>query len=371
MLPARQQQACGCLHMSTLSTLGILAASAIALKLVLPTLRRWLSGPSALPYSASFMMRFAGWMSYLLWQSRLFPSMEKKTSLELINCLKSTRAKDFFPLRDAYVALDALPTVDKGKRALQLSSVFDVFAQRVFLKKSPYTHPKQTPPFFIPGVPAHPYYDSREFPFTQALEAAYPDIRQELENVLATQASRFRSYVGGHGHVEPGWNNLFFYLFGEKNEANAALCPKTMAFLDSIPHLEKTMAMFACLNPHSGLPPHTAPANGILRIHLPLIVPKNCRLTVAGEERCWEEGKVLVFDDSFVHEVRNDSDDIRVVLFFSIYHPCFAPEEVPLLRQFSDAWQALPVTQLYENFQHRQRPSGLVLPAEPGRSVSA
>lgn len=37
--------------------------------------------------------------------------------------------------------------------------------------------------------------------------------------------------------------------------------------LDARPHLERTMTMFTCLNPHSGLPPHTVPANGILQPH--------------------------------------------------------------------------------------------------------
>ena len=47
--------------------------------------------------------------------------------------------------------------------------------------------------------------------------------------------------------------------------------------------------------------------------------------------RHWEEGKVLVFDDSFEHEAWNDSEAPRVVLIFDIWHPDLSKGEVKLL----------------------------------------
>ena len=35
----------------------------------------------------------------------------------------------------------------------------------------------------------------------------------------------------------------------------------------------------------------------------------------------WEAGKILLFDDSFEHEVRNDTDEERVVLLIRLWHP--------------------------------------------------
>lgn len=356
--------------MSALQIFGAAFIAVVSIKLAFPSIRRRMVGPTLFPHTAAFMMRSAGWLSHLVWKLKLDPNIQEKTSLELIASLKSTKASHFVPLRDAYLALDRLPTVSKGKEALDIESTFDLFTQKVYKKETPYTHPLQTPPFFIPGVPAKPFYDTKEFEFTERLEAVYPVIRQEVEGLLAHQASRFQAYAGGHGHVEQGWNNFYFYLFGKKNETNFSLCPKTVEILHSIPHMEKTMVMFASLNPHSGLPPHTGPANGILRVHLPLIVPENCRLKVGEEERRWEEGKVMVFDDSFVHDVQNNSDYIRVVLFFSIYHPCFSDDEIPVLEAFGNAWQALPVTKLYENYQHRPRQNNLVMHGKPSISPS-
>lgn len=37
--------------------------------------------------------------------------------------------------------------------------------------------------------------------------------------------------------------------------------------------------------------------------------------------RTWEEGKVIVFDDSFEHEVWHDGSKLRLVLIVDIWHP--------------------------------------------------
>jgi aspartyl/asparaginyl beta-hydroxylase (cupin superfamily) len=339
--------------------LGLLVLGVLAL--MLPGVRKALVRPQVFPYTVSLSMRLAGHLMLLGRWLAFRKAESRKTSMEVIQSLRGTTARDLVPLRDSYLALDGLPTVERGKAALALDSVFDVFALPVHKRDSAFTHPLQTPHFYVPGVPARPFYDPAEFAFTKVLEDSFPAIRKELDHVMRHQSESFHTYCGGHGVKHDGWNNFYFYLFGKKDERSAALCPNTMAVLDAMPHLEHTMAMFAALNPHSGLPPHTGPFNGILRVHLPLIVPPGCELTVGGEARTWEEGKVMVFDDSFVHSVHNHSDDVRVVLFFSIYHPSFAREEVPAIQRFNAAWQALPVTRLYEKLQHRSQASNLVV----------
>jgi hypothetical protein len=41
----------------------------------------------------------------------------------------------------------------------------------------------------------------------------------------------------------------------------------------------------------------------------------------------WKSGQVLVFDDSFEHEVRNDSDQCRAVLLLRFWHPDLPEQE--------------------------------------------
>jgi len=47
---------------------------------------------------------------------------------------------------------------------------------------------------------------------------------------------------------------------------------------------------------------------------LPLIVPPGCGFRVGAEQREWEPGKALIFDDTIEHEAWNDSDTLRAVL---------------------------------------------------------
>ena len=61
--------------------------------------------------------------------------------------------------------------------------------------------------------------------------------------------------------------------------------------------------------------------------HLPLIVPEDCGFRVGNDTRQWVPGKAWVFDDTIEHEAWNDSDKLRVVLIFDIWHPHLTPPE--------------------------------------------
>ena len=48
----------------------------------------------------------------------------------------------------------------------------------------------------------------------------------------------------------------------------------------------------------------------------------SARMVVANvEEIVWEEGKVVVFDDSFEHEIWNLSSHPRLILILDLIHP--------------------------------------------------
>jgi aspartyl/asparaginyl beta-hydroxylase (cupin superfamily) len=72
------------------------------------------------------------------------------------------------------------------------------------------------------------------------------------------------------------------------------------------------------------LMPHEGPWCGIIRIHLALIVPKDgngCTLVVNGIPYIWEEGKCVVFDDTYEHIAVNETNSNRVVLFLDYMRP--------------------------------------------------
>src|SRR5262249_7139877 len=72
------------------------------------------------------------------------------------------------------------------------------------------------------------------------------------------------------------------------------------------------------------------PYRGVVRYHLGLRVPPSPDLVgirVGTEVAHWQEGGSLVFDDTFEHEVWNDSDEMRVVLFLDFVPPLRQPME--------------------------------------------
>jgi beta-hydroxylase len=172
-------------------------------------------------------------------------------------------------------------------------------------------------------------YDTTAFPWAAALERAFPAIRAELDRVLLRRAE-----LPGIGDISPDalsiadgrWKTFILAGYGFRSRRNIALCPETWRALRRVPGL--TTAMFSIFEPGNRLPPHRGPYNGVLRLHLGLIVPRAAdRVAIrVGETVChWQEGRVLIFDDAFEHEAWNDSDEIRVVLFVDFVKPLRFP----------------------------------------------
>jgi beta-hydroxylase len=171
-------------------------------------------------------------------------------------------------------------------------------------------------PVFAPSV----------FPWIRDYEANWLLVRRELENVLERPARlpTFHDVSPDQKRISRGenWKIFPFYVFGDPVAANLARCPETARLLTSTPDLQN--AMFSILSPRYHIPPHQGPTNGIIRVHLGLIVPggaDKCRIRVGDRVFGWQEGKCVVFDDYFEHEVWNDTDQTRVVLFFDVTRP--------------------------------------------------
>jgi aspartate beta-hydroxylase len=80
-------------------------------------------------------------------------------------------------------------------------------------------------------------------------------------------------------------------------------------------------AFFSILKPGTHIPPHYGLSNFKLAVHLALMIPDSCGIRVGGETRYWQEGRCLVFDDSFEHEAWNRSNTLRAVLIVEAWNP--------------------------------------------------
>src|SRR5262249_15670189 len=78
--------------------------------------------------------------------------------------------------------------------------------------------------------------------------------------------------------------------------------------------------------------PHCGPWNARLVAHVGIMTPAGAQMRGASERRHWDEGRTLLFDDSFEHESWNNAETDRAVLLFAIWHPGWLEHELVLLR---------------------------------------
>jgi beta-hydroxylase len=178
-----------------------------------------------------------------------------------------------------------------------------------------------------------PVYDNATFPWAKDVEAAYPKIRAELERVLVRQSElpTFQDISTDVKTIstDAGWKTFFLVGFGVKSEQNIKACPDTWNAVQKIPGLKT--AMFSIFEPGKHLPAHRGPYNGVLRLHVGMIVPEPAdKLAIRVKDQIchWQEGKALIFDDAYEHEAWNHTDKTRVVLFVDFVKPLKFPARV-------------------------------------------
>lgn len=175
-----------------------------------------------------------------------------------------------------------------------------------------------------------PVYDTAAFPWVAGLDREWRTIRTELEQVLARQADlpAFQAIAAEVASIsqDQHWKTFLLTAYGLTSARNIRLCPETWGILQTVPGLKT--AMFSIFESGKHLPPHRGPYNGVLRLHLGLIVPEpqnQIGMRVAGRVCRWQEGKALIFDDAYEHEAWNHTEHTRVVLFLDFVKPLRFP----------------------------------------------
>jgi aspartyl/asparaginyl beta-hydroxylase (cupin superfamily) len=171
-----------------------------------------------------------------------------------------------------------------------------------------------------------PFYDTRRFAWVAELERHWTEIRAEAEEVMRDRAAipAFQDISVDQVDLsdDDRWKTYFLFGFGFEVAEHTAACPRTAELVRAVPGMKT--AMFSILAPGKHIPRHRGPYKGLLRHHLALIVPEpaaRCRIRVGEEIRHWTEGGSLIFDDTYDHEVFNDTGGERVVLFLDVVRP--------------------------------------------------
>lgn len=205
-----------------------------------------------------------------------------------------------------------------------------------------YRHAEQRPHlFYVPDLDAAAVFDSSRYPWCQAIEAAYEDIREEYCRLVSNPEIAGEPYIEANSSAlgEPwkpligskNWTSHHIYKNDRADQRLMESLPVTCGLLDQVPllttHGQPREALFSVLMGKQHIPPHYGLANTDMTVHLPLIASSEGGMNVAGQEYLWQEGKIFLFDDAFLHESWNRSEDARVNLLFGAWHPDLSPDE--------------------------------------------
>ncbi|XP_043545242.1 aspartyl/asparaginyl beta-hydroxylase isoform X5 [Chiloscyllium plagiosum] len=213
----------------------------------------------------------------------------------------------------------------------------------------------------VNGLKAQPWWTTKETGYTElvkTLERNWKLIRDEGLAVMDKERGFF--LPEDENLREKGdWSQFTLWQQGRRSEKSCKQVPKTCALFEKFPEstgckrgqLKMELRMLLCklsllhrlyytitsprdsikysvMHPGTHVWPHTGPTNCRLRMHLGLVIPKQgCAIRCANETREWKEGKVIIFDDSFEHEVWQDANSYRLIFIVDVWHPELAPQQ--------------------------------------------
>jgi len=197
-----------------------------------------------------------------------------------------------------------------------------------------YASPKSRDPlqhdarFVMPGLSTTPWLDTDDYevltPLVSRLEQEHKQIKAEV-NALIKNGS---AHIGNYQHylgTQRDWDALYLYKGGQSNDALTELLPTSWDIFQnelSTWHCPLLEVHYSILKPGAVIKPHCDLWNFTINLHLAVDIPTECSITVANDERHWEEGKCLLFDYSYEHEASNrHPNQHRICLLMDIWHP--------------------------------------------------
>lgn len=216
----------------------------------------------------------------------------------------------------------------------------------------------------FPGLRSRPFWDASEFPGASVLEANWQSVRDDW---LALDPETMTRYVPPT--MQNTWRVHMLTYMGVDLEPLTQRCAGTHALVRELPGLcrgypwaDNVLSVHAA---HSHLRPHCSVDTVRVRCHLGLSIPEDCAIRVGEETRGWQDGRTLLFDDSFEHETWNRGDGTRAILILDFWHPDLTgAEREALTAGFSHS-------KVRSQFAAQRAPAAVPYPAELLRFVEA
>ena len=226
----------------------------------------------------------------------------------------------------SYIAGLNGPTAEKSR----LLSFYEGFYG---LKPISYNCEHQQPSYqFYPKLTSQPFYSADDFEWAALFKRNNDKIVSEILSLIEN-TQQLTPYVEQSTGVEgldelknsSKWSSLHFLKGGVKNKAICDSCPTINMVLANLPlpymQGHSPEAFVSILAGGAHIKPHVGLSNLKLTVHFPISLPSKCAISVGNETKAWREGRLLIFDDSFIHEAWNHSKQDRIMLIFEIWHP--------------------------------------------------
>jgi len=173
------------------------------------------------------------------------------------------------------------------------------------------------------------FVKTNHFDKLNLLEENWHIIAQEAQSLLnkgffeQTTSKENSSFydVGFRTFYKYGWSKFYCTWYGTNLNSAMMHCPKTVEILNKIPSVNG--AMFTLLPAQSKLTRHLDPVACSFRYHLGLNTPnsEDCFINVDGTEQSWKDGEAFLFDETCLHFVENNTQDMRLILMCDIERP--------------------------------------------------
>jgi beta-hydroxylase len=172
------------------------------------------------------------------------------------------------------------------------------------------------------------YVDKKSnFPESAMLEENWKIIQEELLEVMRSNDAipKFHEVDKANHKISfdegPAWKAVVLKAYDGWFYGNCKSFPQTFKLMEHISSI--STAMFSILEPQAKIPAHTGKFSGIYRYHLGIAVPNEgrCFINVDGKDYYWKRGEGILFNDTYLHYVQNNSNEYRMVLFLDIKKP--------------------------------------------------
>lgn len=190
---------------------------------------------------------------------------------------------------------------------------------------------------FVSSLRSKPFWKLKETKMSHILK----EIRRKWQAIRLEALRNFNQRLFTK-HPEElrdtgSWSVFKLYEFSKRSTRNCMHAPITCSLIDNVPQITdnvKGIVIFSMMEAGTHIHPHSGPSNCRLRVHLGLDVPETyknstvdsksySRLRVKNEYVSWKNGKMIVWDDSFDHEVwhYHHLNHRRLILIIDIIHP--------------------------------------------------